>query len=97
MIGSVADDQKKMGGLRFVLISGLAGMLLIFGVAGVQAVRLLRAMRAENQALHEQAIDRSRKLATVRYCILLSQQYLNDRSGRIESVASASDVRKHPR
>lgn len=82
-----------MLGLRSVLISGLAGMLLIFGVSAVQAVRLLGAMRAENQALNDQAIDRSRKLATVRYCILLSQQYLNDHSGRMESVASESDVR----
>jgi signal transduction histidine kinase len=68
-------------------------MLLFFGVAAVQAVRLLGAMRAENQALREQALDRSRKLATVRYCVLLSQQYLNDHSSHGEPVASESDVR----
>ena len=50
-------------------------------------------MRAENAALREQALDRSRKLATVRFCVPLSQQYLNDHSGERQPVASESDVR----
>ena len=83
-----------MHGLRAVLIASFVGMLLIFGVATVQAVRLLGAMRAENQALRAQALDRSHKLAGVRYCVLLSQLYLNEHSGRPEPVASESDVRR---
>ena len=94
MTRSNADDRRKVRGLRSVLIAGLAGMLLIFGVAAVKAVRLLGAMRAENQALHEQALDRSRKLATIRYSILLSQQYLDGHSSHGGAVASESDVRK---
>jgi len=78
-----------MRGLRFVLIAGLAGMPLIFGVAAVQAVRLLGAMRAENRVLREQSLDRSRKLATIRYSVLLSQEYLDG-----APVASESEVRK---
>ena len=73
-----------MRGLRAVLIAGLAGMLLIFGVAAVQAVRLLSAMRAENRALRREALDRSRELASVRYCVLLSQQYLSNPAGGSE-------------
>lgn len=72
-----------MRGLRSVLIAGFGGMLLIFGGASVEAVRLLRTMRAENQVLRAQARDRANKLATVRYCLLLSQ----------DPAASQSEVR----
>ena len=75
-----AGDPKKLPALRSVLIAGFGGMLLLFGVAAFQSIRLLAAMRAENQVLRDQALDRSRKLASVRYCVLLSQQYLNDRT-----------------
>ena len=81
-----AGDRKQLPALRSVLIAGFGGMLLLFGIAAIQSIRLLTAMRAENQVLREQALDRSRKLATVRYCVLLSQQYLNDQ-------ASGSDLR----
>ena len=94
MFRSDTDNRRKIRGLRSVLIAGLAGMLLIFGVAAVRAVRLLGAMRAENQALRDQALDRSRKLATVRYSILLSQQYLDGHSSHGEPIASDFDVRK---
>ena len=33
MTPSDAGDRKRMPGLRTVLIAGLAGMLLVFGVA----------------------------------------------------------------
>jgi signal transduction histidine kinase len=59
-----------------VLIAGLAGMLLVFGIAAFDAVRLLDAMRADNQALQQSAMVRSRKLASVRSCILVSQTWL---------------------
>ena len=77
-----AGDRKQLPALRSVLIAGFGGMLLLFGIAAIQSIRLLTAMRAENQVLREQALDRSRKLATVRYCVLLSQQYLNDQASR---------------
>jgi signal transduction histidine kinase len=73
-----------MRGLRSILIAGFGGMLLIFGVASFEAVRLLKAMRYENQVLRAEARDRASKLATVRYCLLLSQNY---------PTASATDVR----
>jgi len=82
-----------MHGLRYVLIAGLGGMLAIFGVAAVQAIRLLGAMRAENRASSEQALDRSHKLATVRYCVLLSQQYLNEHARDTDAIPPASGVR----
>jgi signal transduction histidine kinase len=73
-----------MRGLRSILIAGFGGMILIFGVASFEAVRLLRTMRYENQVLRAQARDRAGKLATVRYCLLLSQNY---------PTASEADVR----
>ena len=75
-----AGDRKQLPALRSVLIAGFGGMLLLFGVAAIQSIRLLAAIQTENQALRAQALDRSRKLATVRYCVLLSQRYLNDRA-----------------
>ncbi len=73
-----------MRGLRSILIAGFGGMLLIFGVASYEAVRLLRAMRYENRVLRAEARDGANKLATVRYCLLLSQNY---------PAASEADVR----
>jgi len=73
-----------MRGLRSILMAGFGGMLLIFGVASFEAVRLLRTMRYENQVLRAEARDRAGKLATVRYCLLLSQNY---------PTASEADVR----
>jgi signal transduction histidine kinase len=67
-----------MRGLRSIVIAAFLGTLLIFGVAAVIAVGLLNAMRAENRLLREQSISNAHKLATVRYCVLLSQKYLND-------------------
>ena len=74
-----------MRGFRSILIVAFAGMLLIFGGASVEAVRLLRTMRTENQVLRAQARESAGKLATVRYCLLLSQNY---------PAASESDVRE---
>jgi signal transduction histidine kinase len=62
--------------LRVALVVGLSGMLLVFAVAGWEAVRLLGAMRTENHALQQAALARSRKLASVRTCILVSQEWL---------------------
>jgi signal transduction histidine kinase len=67
-----------MRGLRSIVIAAFLGTLLIFGVAAVKAVGLLNAMRAENRLLREQSISNANRLATVRYCVLLSQKYLND-------------------
>ncbi|HZL57498.1 MAG TPA: sensor histidine kinase [Bryobacteraceae bacterium] len=82
-----------MRGLRSILIAGLGGMLLVFTVAAVQAVRLLDTMRKENQVLRDQAADQSRRLGTVRYCVLLSQTYLNDHSSERRPVASEAEIR----
>ena len=47
------------------------GMLLIFLVAAVDAVRLLNHMRAENEILRDASLERSRRLASIRSYILL--------------------------
>ncbi len=57
---------------------GFGGMLLIFLVAGVDAVRLLREMRAESKILRDASLDRSHRLASIRSYILLSHTCLGD-------------------
>jgi len=65
-------------GLRFALVLGFGGMLLIFLAAGVDAVRLLRGMRAENKILRDASLERSQRLASIRTYVLLSQAYMGD-------------------
>ncbi|MDE3197735.1 MAG: hypothetical protein KGN84_15405, partial [Acidobacteriota bacterium] len=81
--------MKPMRGMRPVLIAGFGGMLLIFTIAALQSVRLLTAMRQENRVLRQQALNRSERLATVKYCVLLSQSYLNQRTGNAGADAEA--------
>jgi signal transduction histidine kinase len=76
-----------MRGLRAILIAGFGGMLLIFGIAAVEAVRLLGAVRAENQALRTAAVERANELNTVRYCVLLSQRYINENETEAQEAA----------
>ena len=59
----------------------MAGMLLVFGIAAFAAIGLLDDMRRDNQALQRSAEARSRKLASVRSCILVSQTWLAQRDG----------------
>src|SRR5262249_12243512 len=63
---------------RIALTIGFGGMLLIFLIAGVDAVRLLREMRAQNRILREASLQRSQNLATIRSYVLLSHNYMGD-------------------
>jgi signal transduction histidine kinase len=65
-------------GLRLALVAGFGGMLLIFLLAATDAVRLLREMRAQNQVLRDASLERSRRLASVRTYVLMSQAYVGD-------------------
>ena len=53
-------------------------MLLIFLIAAVDAVRLLREMRVENKVLRDASLERSRRLASIRSYVLLSENYMGD-------------------
>jgi signal transduction histidine kinase len=64
--------------LRLALVLGFGGMLLIFLIAAVDAVRLLREMRVENKVLRDASLERSRRLASIRSYILLSETYMGD-------------------
>ncbi len=57
-----AGPDRPAKGLRLALMAGFGGMALIFLLATVDAVRLLSAMRAENQALRNAAIQRTNHL-----------------------------------
>ncbi len=58
-------------GLRFVLIAGFGGMLLIFLLAAIDAIHILNGMRAENEALRAASMERSRRLGSIRTYVLL--------------------------
>jgi signal transduction histidine kinase len=65
-------------GLRLALVIGFGGMLLISLIAGVDALRLLGQMRIENKILRDAALDRSRRLSSIRSYVLLSDAYAGD-------------------
>ncbi len=71
-----AGDSARA--LRLVLMAGFGGILLIFVLAAVDAVRLLGKMRAENKILRAASMDRSHRLASVRSYVLLTHTYLGD-------------------
>ena len=64
--------------LRLALIAGLAGIALIFLGATIDALRLLDAMRAENKVLRDAALQRTNRLASIRYTVLLCHSYIED-------------------
>ena len=82
-------------GLRVALLAGVSGMLLIFTAAAYHAVRLLDAMRAENQALRQEALVRSRSLASVRSCILVSQTWLGADAGHGDGAGRVRETWTH--
>ncbi len=59
-------------------MAGFGGILLIFIVAAVDAVRLLHEMRAENKILRDASLERSHHLASIRSYVLLSHTYMGD-------------------
>jgi signal transduction histidine kinase len=59
-------------------MAGFGGIALIFLLATIDAVRLLGAMRAENKALRDAALQRTNHLASIRSSILLTHTYLGD-------------------
>jgi signal transduction histidine kinase len=65
-------------GLRLALILGFGGVVLVFLLATVDAIRLLDAMRVENKTLREATLDRANHLASIRSSILLTHTYLGD-------------------
>jgi len=51
--------------LRLALMIGLRGIALTFLVAGIDAVRLLAAMRNENKVLRDAALQRTNHIASI--------------------------------
>jgi signal transduction histidine kinase len=85
--------------LRRVLLIGLGGIAIIFLAAGIDAVRLLGAMRSENQILRDSALQRTNRLASIRSCVLLTHTYLagyfldSDPQKEGEYLAKVQDAR----
>jgi signal transduction histidine kinase len=85
-------DLITTRGFRLGLIAGFGGVLLIFVAGAVESVRLLRQMRAENQVLREASLERSRRLASARSYILLTEAYVREPPFDVDA-RKPSDVR----
>jgi signal transduction histidine kinase len=77
-LNSDIHPDNSARGLRLALMVGFGGMMLIFLIAAVDTVRLLREMRADNKILQDASLDRSHRLASVRSYIMLSHTCLGD-------------------
>jgi signal transduction histidine kinase len=92
-----AEEGYSSWALRRALLIGLGGIALIFLAAGIDALRLLGAMRTENQILRESELERTNHLASVRSCILLTHTYLagyfTGSAKEGEFLAKAQDAR----
>ena len=73
---SAIEESYSSWPLRRALLIGLGGIAIIFLAAGIDAVRLLGAMRSENQILRDSALLRTNRLASIRSCVLLTHTYL---------------------
>ena len=65
-------------GLRLALVVGFGGMLAVFLFASLDAIYVVREMRAENAALRKSSLERSRGLEMIRNYIVLSHSYVGD-------------------
>lgn len=84
-------------GLRLTLIAGFGGMLAIFLVAAVDAVRLLNELRVENQVVREASLERSRRLASIRTYVLLCDRSKEVSSGLRAALSRAlEDLEGYP-
>jgi signal transduction histidine kinase len=90
-----AEDDYSGLGLRLALLIGLGGIALTFLVAGIDAMRLLATMRAENKVLRDAALQRTNHIASIRSCIMLSRNYFldSDQQKATEYLAKVQDAR----
>src|SRR5580658_764600 len=72
------EPDRSPRGLRPALILGFGGVMLVFLLATVDAIRLLDTMRAESKTLRDATLDRANHLASIRSSILLTHTYLGD-------------------
>jgi signal transduction histidine kinase len=64
--------------LRAAVLAGFGGIAAIFIAAGIDSIRLLNALRAENRVLREATEERSHHLASIRSYVLLCHTYMGD-------------------
>jgi signal transduction histidine kinase len=91
----MVGEEYSGRGLRWALLAGLGGIALIFLAATVDAVRVLAAMRTENQVLRQEALDRTNRLASIRSSVVLCHTYLGDcllDSGRLKAAEYLAKV-----
>jgi signal transduction histidine kinase len=70
--------ERPAKGLRLALVLGFGGILAVFLFAALDAIYLVREMRADNATLRQSSLERSRGLETIRSYIVLSHSYVGD-------------------
>ncbi len=63
---------------RLLLMVGFGGLLLLMAFAGIDSMRVLRAIESRNEAIRKEFLDRNRLLNQIRSDLYLSGTYMRD-------------------
>src|SRR5579862_1790703 len=63
---------------RLLLMVGFGGLLLLMAFAGIDSMRVLRAIESRNDAIRKEFLDRNRLLNQIRSDLYLSGTYMRD-------------------
>src|SRR5260370_15552292 len=64
--------------IRLILAAGLGGMILLMLAAGIDAVRVLHAIREQSALIRANAAARTGTLVSIRTKLLLSDTFVRD-------------------
>lgn len=73
-----ASSEQLLRSSRFALILGFGGLLVIMALAGIDAMRVLRQIRRDDDGIRRQFLFRNHVLNDIRSQLYLSGTYLRD-------------------
>src|SRR5215470_19653811 len=78
--------------IRLILAAGLSGMILLMLAAGIDAVRVLRAIREQTDAIRANSAARTGALVSIRTKLLLSDTVVRDYLMDPDESRSVADI-----
>src|SRR4051794_11249243 len=78
--------------IRLILAAGLSGMILVMLAAGIDAVRVLRAIREQTDAIRANSAARTGTLVSIRTKLLLSDTFVRDYLMDPDESRSVEDI-----
>jgi signal transduction histidine kinase len=78
--------------IRLILAAGLSGMILLMLAAGIDAVRVLRAIREQTDAIRANSAARTGTLVSIRTKLLLSDTFVRDYLMDPDESRSVEDI-----